>query len=75
MRQLTSPDGKVWDIEQIGSGSGAVNLAPGSRLPNHTLAIVRVSGAGESFAVHIPTGWQSLNDAALWQQIAQAKHI
>lgn len=75
MRQITAPDGKVWDVDQIGSGSAVVNLAPGARLPDHTLAIVRVSRPGESFAVHITIAWRSLNDAALWEQVAVAKHI
>ena len=73
MRQVTDPEGQVWDVDQLGSGSGAYNHVPGTALPPHTAAIVRVTRDGHKIVAHIPLDWRKLENSALWTEIQRGR--
>lgn len=62
MPTVTDPSGRQWIVEEIGLAGNAVNLRPGERLPEFTLATLRVTSEDEKFVVSIGRSWRELSN-------------
>ena len=73
MRNITDPSGKTWQVDEVARGSGAANISPGQKLPEHTVAMLQVTSGAAKFFSSVHVNWRQLDDAALWSQLDRGR--
>lgn len=60
-------------MEEISLSGPVVNFTPGGKLPEPTLATLRVSSGEERFVVSVARGWRELSNDPPWEKLARAR--